>query len=163
MLIDVVVQVRNALLDIKRFQDGNAAKLSIFLKELHLCDTKMKEIRTEIRQVSFSSSFSAFTLCKLHQNILHFCWNTFDQRLRGQRLEIADTRLDDTMREYLKIHPQRMVEILEESGGHKRGSLSQLEVGTRMEELTRTLAKYCKDLHDIFRHYRYDFSHTNNI
>lgn len=68
-------------------------------------------------------------------------------------MEIADIRLDGTLREFLKFNPQRVLEILEQSGGQKRGSLSQLDIEMRMRELSRTLTKHCKDLKDIFQHY----------
>ena len=152
-------QVRSLLLDIKRDQqDITVGKTKLYASELQQCSVKIRELHDELRSQEEINNFGAFTLCKLNRKMIHFTWEIFEARIKGEEVNIVDERFDETMKEYLRLDPAKLTDVLLDSRvGGRRGSVTmiQLQSKARIEELTEVVAKYCKDLHDIFRHYSY--------
>ncbi|KAJ0407423.1 hypothetical protein ATCC90586_003833 [Pythium insidiosum] len=161
-------RVRSLMLEVKRMNDNyDALMVAHLLKEMRTCETLFKQLNSDLCAIAVAANESAATHCHLAYQILQLTWRCLRARETHSlaALALVDERLQDRMRDFARVDVATVRQLLVADaqrgvGGPRRSLVAaptpvipEKDVVVRTDAVRGVLSVYCKDLHDIFKHY----------
>jgi hypothetical protein len=172
-------RVRSLLLEVKRMNDNYDTLMVVHLmKEMRTCETLFKQLNNELSSIAIASNETSSALSQIAYKILGLTWSCVHAKATNQvvSLGIIDERWQERIKNFTHIDIASVRELLiADSTSHhqqllmKRVSRSsdssmstmmvpvvpERDVQLHTDALRSVLMVYSKDLHDIFKHYRW--------
>jgi hypothetical protein len=168
-------RVRSLLLEVKRMHDSyDALMVAHLLKEMRTCETLFKQLNSELSAMAIASNESAAALSQIAYKVLTLTWRCLHASATPggiRSLELVDERLAERVKDFAHVELATVRQLLLQDSQletpHKGTgakafamalavtpqAVTEKEVVARTEAVRAALVVYCKDLHDIFKHY----------
>lgn len=165
-------RVRSLLVEVKRMNDNyDSLMVAHLLKEMRSCESVFKQLNSELSVIAIASNETSSTLSQIAYKVLSITWRCLHARASNTvgSLNTIDERWHDRVKEFLQLNLTTVRELLmvESESTHqlrttktRRTSVrpvpivSEEDVNMCVDALRSVLVVYCKDLYDIFKHYR---------
>ncbi|KAF1332059.1 hypothetical protein FI667_g3843, partial [Globisporangium splendens] len=176
-------RVRSLLLEVKHMNDNyDTLMVAHLMKEMRTCETLFKQLNNELSSIAIASNETSSALSQIAYKILGLTWSCVHAKATNQvaSLGTIDKRWQERIKDFTHIdiasvrelliadsasqhHQQLLLKRMSRSGGSSMSTMMapvvpERDVQLRIDALQSVLLVYSKDLHDIFKYYRWRFA-----